>query len=553
MARAEGAAADLAPAGLVRWRPVRRALAAGGAALGLAACLALAGPDAADLWARRNLLLHDAEWPRRTRLALVDGPAVVPPGEPLRIGVRAEGLVPKAARLSLRGLDSGAARTLAMARTGADGFEAELGGLHEPTAFGVRAGDGLLEERVIAVEERPEVAAARMIVRPPDYIATEPVELPWNAPAFSLPRGSEATMLLSATKPLSAAECRVGDSPGPPPRWRSERAMSFTLAVDADMDCRIALTDAFGLESAAPFRAAITAVPDREPQVRIAAEGVGELVLPGARLPLDVQADDDYGTVALWLEIAHEGPAGVRDRPPVGVWEGAPRASVGERVVLSLAELELPPEGRLVLRALARDGCTVDGPNVGAGPPAAFRLVQARELLAALLLRQQDLRRDLEDHIAQQARLRESLAQQSADGLARRQQAMAGLLGLTAAGYSDVLAQMLNNGLLTEPAYATHAAAIVAPLEALAAPGGAVGRAAAALAGAGGDEAAAAAAAEAMAEIAAEMGRVRERMMLMEGYAAVLTSVHEIAEDQADLLRRTRAEQERALEELWSD
>ena len=135
-----------------------------------------------------------------------------------------------------------------------------------------------------------------------------------------------------------------------------------------------------------------------------------------------------------------------------------------------------------------------------------------------------------------------------AGALARRQSALGGLLGLVGDAYADVLAQMLNNGILTDADHAARSAAVVAPLRRLAAPGGAVALAADAL-----GRADTPAAAQAMGEIAAQLDAVRTRMLLMEGYASVLTSVEELAESQADLLRRTRAEQARALESLWDE
>jgi len=546
LARAGRAARGLSAGGLVQWRPVRRSLAAAGALLALAAGLAFAQPRAAALWAQRNLLLRNVPWPPRTRLAFVELPEVAPRGEPVRVSVHADGAVPRSGRLTLTGLQSATTRTLAMARTGGNRLEAESAGLEESVHVAVRAGDGRLDGRRIMVRERPHVTAARLVVRPPPYIAPEPVILPWNTPAFSVPVGSEATIVLDASAPLSDARCRADGAPAPAPEWDGEARVRFTLPVHADVHCAIALTDAFGLESAAPLVADITAVPDRAPQVRLAADGVGDLVLPTARLPLLVHVQDDYGAVGVRLEVTHEDGADAHSLPDMAVWQGPARAFVRERAVVDLSDLGLEPGGRLVIRAAARDACTVGGPNEGRSAPTTFRLVRGRELLAALLLRQLDLRRDLEDYLSEQRRLLRDVP--AAGALARRQSALGGLLGLVGDAYADVLAQMLNNGILTDADHAARSAAVVAPLRRLAAPGGAVALAADAL-----GRADTPAAAQAMGEIAAQLDAVRTRMLLMEGYASVLTSVEELAESQADLLRRTRAEQARALESLWDE
>ena len=547
------------PASLLRWRRVRRRLAAGLGALGLAAVLAVAGGPSTGLWVRRNLLLSGAEWPRRTRLAALRLPEVVARGEPLRVSVRAEGAIPRSARLRVRGLDSGLAETLDMERTGPATFEARLGGLAESSALSVRAGDALPAQRAVRVEDRPEVAEARLVVRVPDYIATEPVELEWNAPAFDLPRGSRATVFLESTKPLSAVECLIAGRPSPEVRRDGDRSLSFELAGDADLDCRVLLTDTSGLTSAEPFEVRIRVVPDRAPEVRLRAEGVGDAILPRARIPLTLTATDDYGATSAWVELVHEGPDGPRDLGRLDLWEGAAQSPLTRTATLSLAQFDLPARGRLLLRGAARDGCTVEGPNVGRSPVAAFRLVEASELLAALLLSAQDLRRDLEQHVAQQRRLaerfdawREARAGAPA-ALVREQRAMAGALKLTAAGYAHVLAQMLNNGLLTEGGRSLRTASIVEPLEALAAADGATARAAAAVGQAAGSAEFDRPALDAMREAVATMQRVRARMMLMEGYASVVASVEEIAAGQGEVLERTRAEQGQALDYLLGE
>ncbi|KPK57876.1 MAG: hypothetical protein AMK73_09685, partial [Planctomycetes bacterium SM23_32] len=412
--------------------------------------LAAAAPQTGSLWFRRNVLLATVEWPRRTRLVLAGAPAVVARGETAEVSVRAEGVVPRTARLEVRGAAGRRPATLLMERTGTDTFVCEVGPLEETVEVRVRAGDGLLEGERIVVVDRPEVKAAHMIVEPPGYIGDRPVELPWTSGVFEVPVGSAVTIELEATKALASARCRVGDSLLGSDPLRGGRSASFSFEVAGDVRCEVTLTDTFGVGSAGPLSAQVRAVEDTPPTVKLAASGVGELLVPDARVPLAVEATDDYGVEALWLEQTRAGgPEGpVRSRR--ALWEGAARPRAAADKVLELSEAPLAPGARLTVTGAARDNCAVDGPNSGHSAPLSFRIVTAHELLSALLLRQQDLRRDLEQQVERQHELR-GLAGAGPEGeAAAAQRAVADVVGLTASGYRDVLAQMLNNRLTTE-------------------------------------------------------------------------------------------------------
>lgn len=546
---AEGRASLIAPAALVRWRRVRDWLLAAAAAVLFTAGPAALQPAAADLWFQRNVLLSEAEWPRRTRLTLLQAPKYIPRGESLSIGVRAAGVIPRAARLQLRGLQSSTTRTMPMERAD-DIFFAVLSGLDESTSFSMQAGDASFEERRIEVVERPAVAQARMVVKPPAYIADKPVELVWNSPTFDVPKGSEATIQIEATKPLSSAECRIAGGRAQSADLEGARSVAFDLSVDRDLRCNIFLRDEHGIEGEPPFPIEIRAIKDQPPSVSVVASGISDMAVPDAQIPLTARATDDYGLVSAWLEAAYDGPAGHVEFPRAPLWEGPAQGEVAIEHTVDLRGMQLGPRGRFVVTVRATDNCTVGGPNTGAGATLSFRLVTLHELLAALLIRQQDLRRDLEQQIERQKEVRQRFAELVASGAARpgalddseaKERALARALALTGEQYGDVLAQMLNNRAVSRPVFDSRAAGIVEPLAALAAPGGAILSAVDAMQRAPSGSTAAAAAKDRMDSALADMEVVRTRMLLLENYAAIVTSVQEISEQERELLRRTEA------------
>ncbi|MHC5033537.1 MAG: hypothetical protein ACYTFZ_00665 [Planctomycetota bacterium] len=552
-------AAQITPVQLVRWRRVKRWVAAAAAAGGLFLTLVLLEPEVGGLWLRRNVLLADEDWPRRTQLSLTECPDSVPRGASMHVTVKAAGVVPLTARLQLRGAESGVVESLTMERVGGSSFRAELDGLDETSVLAVRAGDGFLPEHRIEVVDRPSVAAARMVIQAPEYIAREPIEMAWNAPGFRVPRGSEATVTLQATKPLSAGFCQLDEGDRLPMERTAADTVRFRFAVHRDVRCAFTLVDTLGIEGEGPLLTTVQAVEDRAPDVDLTAQGIGDMLAAAARVPLAVEASDDYGAESVWLEVLHEAQEGRQEHPDVKLWEGSPRRSVSTVHVVQLGEHDLPPKGRLVVTAVARDNSALDGPNSGQSAPLLFRIVTVHELLDALLLQQQDLRRDLEQQMQRQRDLKRWLVQAGPSGddaydeVQRAERDLAGVLERTAAGYHDVLAQMLNNGVIPQPTYEARVADIVQPLERLGTGGGILFQLADGIqdvrrgAGAKSDVVGL------MDATLGEMKSVRARMLLLEDYASLAASVEEAASEQRELLARTQEQGERKLDFFRSE
>lgn len=551
-------AARVIPADLVAWRKVRRWLLRGAAAMAVLLGLAALRPSMVGLWFQRNVLLRAVEWPSRTKLMFLDLPSVAPRGEAVPVRVKATGVIPRKARLEVRGEGDGDSRRIEMQETDRGVFSADLPGLGGPSTLAVRAGDARLGPRRVDVVDRPAIERARILVTPPEYVGGGPVELQWIGLGYFALRGSQVRVILTSTVPISSARCRLEGQESIAPTPMAERTAEFAFELDRDLDCEFTLVGRHGFESAEPLRARLSAVPDGAPEVRVLASGVGDALTAGAQVPLSVRVLDDCGVRAVWLDLRHEGAGGVEQRPRLPLWEGtAGREFVAERV-LNLRAWDVQPGDRVVVEAGARDNCGVGEPNTAASPPLTFRVVSVHELLAALLLRQQDLRRDLEEAIRSQKEIADSAP--AARGVPaelvefeRRQQSLEDLLAAVAAGYRDVLQQLLNNRILPEPAYGRHSEGIVVPLEAMSAPDGAIAVAARGLWRMQRDSAAAEAARRLLDASVLEMERVRARMLLLEDQAALITSMEEIAGEERELLRRTEQRQARVLDELLGE
>jgi len=560
VARAEAASQAIMPRALVDWSGVKRSLILGAICLSVSAIAVAAWPGTALLWARRNLLFARVEWPRKTHLELVgfaQAGRVVPKGEDVRITVRARGVVPRIARLKVRFEPERRSHAVVMNRVGPDTFQAQISALHRSCTFTVEAGDGVLGPHRLTVVERPRIARAEIRLSPPAYLGMAPRELAWNAPALSVPRGSEVRFALTATRPLSQARVTVGENPPAALDIVGPDTAVFSAAVDEDVRYEFQVRDRAGLEMSEPLALVLHAVPDREPEVALAGEGIGEWVTADARLPLLVNVKDDHAAARAWLECNY--PGGVRQVVPR--LEGQRRKSLSVRAVIDLADRGLAPGDTITCVALAQDACTVPAPNTGRSQPLAFRVVTAQDLLASLLVRQQDVRQDLEQQIDRQ---RETVRRLGSPGwgvashtvagpaLAAEERAAAQVVESRAEEYRRILLEMLNNRLLTSARFGRHLAGIVDTLQQIASPAGCMQRAAELLSAR--DDPAAAQEARALLEEAVDgLETVRFRMLLLETYAQVIVAVEEIAEREQRLLEQTRVRYERMLKETLGE
>ena len=369
IADAAAAADVIVPARLVNWSASRRSLLVGGACLLAGGALAAAWPDASRLWLKRNLLLSPEEWPRKTQLQLLDFSGrerVVPRGEDVQIAVRASGRLPRTAWLRLRLEGGGRPRAVTMKRIGQDVFRTDLKGVRENSTFTVEAGDGRLAPHRLVVAERPRISRAEIRLVPPEYIGEAPKELAWDTPSLEVPVGSELQFSLTCTKPIRWAALSLDGARPVALDVPSARTATTALTVAADARCAFTIRDTSGLDMAEPLELAVRALPDRAPDVLLAADGVGERVTPSARLPLRVRAKDDHGVDRAWVEGRYEAGDQKAQLPPVELpLAEPPLRAPGWEAAMDLIGLGVAPGGRVSCVARARDRRVSPGPNVG--------------------------------------------------------------------------------------------------------------------------------------------------------------------------------------------
>lgn len=185
----------------------------------------------------------------------------------------------------------------------------------------------------IEVMHRPAIAAVAVRLVPPAYTGRAPEELPVGPAGVAALVGTEATLVLSTTRP-----CREGKVtfPGASPQAAERLAdgrFATSVRVERGGPVTARLLGEDGVEAADVPVTTWAAVEDALPAVRLEASAQSLVVDPGERVDFAVRAEDDVGLAALRLVGSVEGeakevtlwqvpfpapgPAAARERPSV--------------------------------------------------------------------------------------------------------------------------------------------------------------------------------------------------------------------------------------------
>ncbi len=372
----------------------------------------------------RALCVPDVDIPRNTRIeVLLDRQTTIARGEPLTIAAVASGVIPGAGIVRIESQD-GQRTDHSLHKLGDEGrFEFTIDSVQDDLAFRVLLNDATSPLHRVRVVDRPY--ALRVGVRQifPAYTGLPPIDLPPGD--MSVLSGSTLAIKVTASKPV--AEPRAGRPPinyivlrgsdrqiplrrdaDDPTRLDVAEAGNTAsdtggVALDAaDTGLQVVLTDGDGLSTVNPVVYPIQQTPDLPPLVRVAeSAGLPRLVTRKARLPITVEAGDDYGIAVLdfrWRPAAATRPEGQPISPaddPARPWVAVeiPMAAGGRSLRLT-HELDLSAaipslrEGqRIEWLIAARDANNITGPGVGTTDVYELAIGTEAEVRAALMSR----------------------------------------------------------------------------------------------------------------------------------------------------------------------
>ncbi len=402
---------------LDRRRRARNLLVVGGAVAALAGA-SLIFPNTMGLWWRRNVLLAEVAWPQNTHLAVVgaeDGVIVCPRGDDLTVQVRADpdGVVPSVVALDHRD-ETGAWGSETMVMVGDTVFRSLFRNVLEPFRLRARGGDAVTPWHRVRLVERPVVDDLTLLYTPPAYVDPEPRPLPKNVGSYPVLAGSRVEVRGTASKDLRWARLRFGKEPIGDVQRVGKRGFRTELAGERLRSgvYAISLLDTTGLASRRPTRFSLKVRPDRRPVVRARLEGIGDLIVPRAVVPVRATLRDDFSVRKAELVYAAVVEA-QGDTPARRVDFGGGEVPYGRKKVeavhrLDCRPLDVPVGSHLTLRVEAFDNDTVGGPNVGTSGSFSLKVVTEDDLRAELLRREQEQRLEFERLLRDQRKLAEN-------------------------------------------------------------------------------------------------------------------------------------------------
>ena len=472
-----------------------------------------AGIDSESLgiWASRNVLLTNADWPRYTSLTFVDGSEEVrlPQGDALTVRVAVDGPMPEQLFMDYVFAD-GETGSEPMSLTGDTEFTWTIDAVLNDVKLSVQGGDSLPIELVIKIVERPRVDGLAVRVTLPEYMERESYDVPPTEGELRLPKGAKLTLTATSQKQLTSAFLLFGN----------DAKVAMTLGEDKKSFAGdfypkqsglliIDVIDSDSLGAGTPPKLLLRVGEDKAPTIDIRLRGISSSITAQARIPGLLKVRDDFGIreiVATMRATKEENrDRGPDDTPlPPEPWSDA-KPIFDQQLVPSSLKYEaeanvdlktwntintpnspdnpIQPGMLFSLRYAAKDNFGPGDPHEGFSETMTFRVVTNDKLIEELRRRQIEQRTELQAIADQEAtavlELTETvnpkdagdqakLAQARFKAMARRQQAMGRRVRFVSEAYQRILWEFENNRLIEPTKVRQMEALIPAPLEVLA-------------------------------------------------------------------------------------
>jgi hypothetical protein len=407
---------------------------------------AAADAESLGLWARRNLLLSNVDWPRYTAIAFADaaaGEVRLPQGDALTVRITVTGPVPDQVFLEHR-FRGGETGVEPMRGTGEREFTLTLERVVEDVVLRAEGGDALPVELAVRIVERPRVDELQVQVTFPDYMERDPELVPPTEGELRLPRGARLAISGRSQKPLAEAFLLFADESKLPLACGAD-GLSFAGAFTPEATglLTIDVVDRDRLGAGTPPKLLLRVGDDKPPTLDFRLRGIGALITSHARIPGELKVRDDFGlrSVSASARAVSDLPPEPQPKPAAGdvpdgpdapaadappkppapppevpfealtatFTEPLPRSALRYETTASVDLAQWNPEpdengaknrirpGMLVsLRLHAKDNFGPGEPHEGFGETMAFRVVTREKLLEDLRRRQVEQRQELQ-------------------------------------------------------------------------------------------------------------------------------------------------------------
>jgi hypothetical protein len=466
-----------------RRRDISLAIIAG--AILVPALLATFAPATTKLWAARLFAASNIPWPQNTYLqitSLENNTLVVPRGEPfvLRATAKPGSVVPDL--ISLRCREEGASRTSAnFTLFAANDFRYDFAAINAPVTVEVWGGDDVLPPFTIRPAERPRIVDLKLVAQHPWQ--NQPQSYSFSGSDSDLSFLPQTKMHLTFTANTPIAQAKLVSSTTRPAQADLVQLDDERFAIDwlhhqsVQLQLELIGRDAH-LESP-PTDVSIGLKTDEPPHITLAFTGVHQRVSPQARIPLNIDARDDYGVAQVSMSTKLERPdpnnpaklaAETQHTNLFGPASPANELEIQQTQTVALAPFKLAAGCLVTISASARDACYI-GAQTTKSRPLTFRIVPPEELFREILLRQQAERARFRKQADEARNIREAMTTLSTAAdvaqLAHRHRAVQREMTGIATALNDSVTEMRLNALATDEAYTLIQKNVLTPLKSL--------------------------------------------------------------------------------------
>jgi hypothetical protein len=439
-------------------------------------------PHATRLWAARLFQGSNQPWPQRTYLQVTGlnwEEIVVPRGEAfvLRVQAKDGSEVPEV--VSVRFREPSVARVEAnLTSFGHNDFRYEFSTVTAPTMVEVYGGDDSIGPFMLRPADRPKIADLKLVAQHPTESSPTTFNFSGDSDLSFLPR-THVQLLFTAN--TAVAEAHIKSSTTQPAQADLKQIDDTHFSMDwthnANVQMEIGLISKDAHLASAPTTVTVGLKTDQPPRVTLGYSGVKLRVTNKARIPLTIDARDDYGVAGAELAIKTESPeAGnvtrlvthATTQPLFGPVKPAHELEVQPKFELDLEPMKLPVGSQVTVTASATDDCYL-GAQTTASHPVSFRVVAPEELFREILLRQQaeraKFRKQADEVQSMRADMNLATTSDAITALARRHRAMQHEVNRINTALAETLTEMRLNQLGTDEAYDLMQKNVLTPMQ----------------------------------------------------------------------------------------
>jgi hypothetical protein len=449
----------------------------------LPAILAVLAPSTTRLWAARVLGGSNEPWPQQTYLqvtGLENGIIVVPRGETFVLRAQAtpsSRVIPKV--MSIRFGQAQADRVeTGFSSFGTNDFRYEFGSINSPVRVEIFGNDASFGPFTLQPADRPRMTDLKLIAQHPTE--KQPTVYAFNGETdlSFLPR-THLQLQFVANTPIAAAHLKsAATQPSPADlKQLDDTHFSVEWTHNSADNLEIELTSRDAHLASVPTAVTVGLKIDQPPRVTLGYSGVKLRVTNKARIPLSIDARDDYGLASVQLLIKTETPdptvagkmnSSTIDTSLFGPVDPATEPEIQPRQQLELEPFKLLPGSIVTVSASATDACYT-GAQTTVSRAITFRVVAPEELFREILLRQQAERARFRLQSDEVRFMREAMnvaaTSEQVQKLAQRHRAVQHEVNRIATVLTESLTEMKLNQLGTDEAYELMQKQVLTPLQ----------------------------------------------------------------------------------------